>query len=804
MAQLNAHIPLYLKHRPQTLDKLVGQQAVTRTLTNAIENSRLTHAYLFTGPRGTGKTSSARILAKSLNCAAFDKPTPTPCLKCDSCVEIARGTSPAVLEIDAASNNSVDDARTLIERAPLVAVGGRHKVYIIDECHMLSKEAFNALLKTIEDPPPNVVFILATTEEHKVLPTIISRCQRLMFRLARMEDLAAHLRSVANQENIEIEESAIQYIARRSGGGLRDALGLLDQASLLGSPGKPVVMQELLALLGALHEDVLLSISNSILQRDGHQMLSSIAALLDEGREPAVIAQELSRHFLNLVKVSYLDDPGAVTSDMVLGSAPYIAGVAEQAPKFQRAELAIILQALDELEQTCRRTSQPAMHLEIGMISICHRRDFTIIQELEERVRSLESGSATGAGDAAQNRAAAPRTVPPPVRPPAPTQPAAAQPAPTQPAPTQPAPTQSSPAQPAPTQPAPANLAPPSAPASPPISVPTETAPDTPPGQRTEYASTPQDTQPSEGSENANEPRHYSEPEFDDTNDREPDGATYIESVAVIPDEPAPPRAVPTQSTAASAPPSKINTAGGAASGDSDDAQSETGEDLEHIWSSMLSLLQQRNLPTHSMASTHGFPLSITQQALEVGTTKELFQKGLEQRSQHLQAAAQAVTGRALAIRVRLVSPELGAPAKQKPRQASTPSQRRPAGSEDDADDVGEPGASVSSSERSSTNIGSLDSTVVGSKPQSPSSAATAAASFGANHADSTGDSATNSATNNSELSSAGQSRPNVTKASNANANENDPQVEHDSTTIKEAYKLFEGPGSRLVQKPNA
>ncbi|HNH75248.1 MAG TPA: DNA polymerase III subunit gamma/tau, partial [Candidatus Obscuribacter sp.] len=234
---MEPYLPLYLRHRPQTLTQLVGQRSVVKTLTNAIDNDRIAHAYLFTGPRGTGKTSSARILAKSLNCEKG--PTAEPCMVCPMCVEIKQGISPAVLEIDAASNNSVDDARVLIERAPLVAQGGRFKLYIIDECHMLTKEAFNALLKTIEEPPPKVIFVLATTEEHKVPPTIISRCQRLMFRLVNHEDLTKHLRNVADQEDIHIEDSALELIARRSGGGLRDAMGLLDQASLLATKEKP-------------------------------------------------------------------------------------------------------------------------------------------------------------------------------------------------------------------------------------------------------------------------------------------------------------------------------------------------------------------------------------------------------------------------------------------------------------------------------------------------------------------------------------------------------------------------------------
>ena len=175
---LSQYQPLFLKYRPQAISELVGQQQIAVTLTNAIKYERVSHAYLFTGPRGTGKTSAARIFAKSLNCELG--PTAEPCQKCTSCVEIKQGISPSVFEIDAASNNSVDDARLLIERAPLSACGGRFKLYIIDECHMLTKEAFNALLKTIEEPPANVIFILATTEEHKVLPTIVSRCQKLI------------------------------------------------------------------------------------------------------------------------------------------------------------------------------------------------------------------------------------------------------------------------------------------------------------------------------------------------------------------------------------------------------------------------------------------------------------------------------------------------------------------------------------------------------------------------------------------------------------------------------------------------
>ncbi len=389
------HEPLYLKYRPQSLSELVGQEGVKRTLLNAIDHNRLTHAYLFTGPRGTGKTSTARILAKSLNCKKEGRPTAEPCQTCSCCVEITRGSSPAVFEIDAASNNSVDDARVLIERAPLKAVGGDFKVYIIDECHMLTKEAFNALLKTIEQPPEGVVFILATTEEHKVLPTIVSRCQRLMFKLINQNDLCNHLTRVASQEEIEIETEAIQLIARRSGGGLRDALSNLDQASLLSSPGNKASVSDLLRLLGALHEDVLLSISKQIAARDGQAVIDSVNQLLAEGREPQVVLQELSMHFLSLMKASYLKDPDSLAS-VVLGSESYIEELAAQASLFERSELSQIVEMLDRLEQTTRRSSQPAMHLEIGLLSICHRHDIYLLKDLLSRIEQLEERLAGG------------------------------------------------------------------------------------------------------------------------------------------------------------------------------------------------------------------------------------------------------------------------------------------------------------------------------------------------------------------------------------------------------------------------
>ncbi|NEZ54825.1 DNA polymerase III subunit gamma/tau, partial [Adonisia turfae] len=224
-----AYEPLHHKYRPQTFAQLVGQGAIATTLSNALQQNRIAPAYLFCGPRGTGKTSSARILAKSLNCLSSEVPTSAPCGQCQVCREITVGASLDIVEIDAASNTGVDNIRELIERAQFAPVQCRHKLYVLDEVHMLSTAAFNALLKTLEEPPPHVVFVLATTDPQRVLPTIISRCQRFDFRRIPLDAMVQHLDYIAQQEAIAIAPDALQLVAQLSQGGLRDAESLLDQ-----------------------------------------------------------------------------------------------------------------------------------------------------------------------------------------------------------------------------------------------------------------------------------------------------------------------------------------------------------------------------------------------------------------------------------------------------------------------------------------------------------------------------------------------------------------------------------------------
>jgi len=288
--------PLHHKYRPQTFADLVGQEAIATTLTNAIVTQRIAPAYLFTGPRGTGKTSSARILAKSLNCLSSNQPTPTPCGKCEVCRAIARGSALDVIEIDAASNTGVDNIREIIERSQFAPVQCRYKVYAIDECHMLSTAAFNALLKTLEEPPERVIFILATTDPQRVLPTIISRCQRFDYRRIPLESMVTHLKIIASKENIDIDHEAITLVAQIANGGLRDAQSLLDQLSLLSGQVTP---ERVWDLVGSVAERDLLALLRAIASDQAAVVIEQSRQLMNRGREPLIILQNLAGFYLN-------------------------------------------------------------------------------------------------------------------------------------------------------------------------------------------------------------------------------------------------------------------------------------------------------------------------------------------------------------------------------------------------------------------------------------------------------------------------------------------------------------------------
>jgi DNA polymerase-3 subunit gamma/tau len=284
---------LYRRHRPASFDQVVGQRHVVRTLSNAIEADKVHHAYLFVGSRGTGKTSMAKILAASLNCE-HGGPTLTPCGKCESCRSIQAGTSVDVIEMDAASNRSVDDIRSLRDRVAFAPAAGRWKVYILDEAHMLTKEAWNAFLKTLEEPPPNTVFILATTEAHKVMPTIADRCQRFDFQRPSIEQLTEVLDRVAASESIQVEPAAISMIARSAGGSFRDALGTLDQ--LLAYSADAIAIDDVLELLGAPDADLLFGVVDGVIAEDPRSVLETVESVARSGRDPSRFARDLLGH----------------------------------------------------------------------------------------------------------------------------------------------------------------------------------------------------------------------------------------------------------------------------------------------------------------------------------------------------------------------------------------------------------------------------------------------------------------------------------------------------------------------------
>jgi DNA polymerase-3 subunit gamma/tau len=369
------------KFRPQVFEDVVGQKPIVQTLQNAIQMDRIGHAYLFSGPRGVGKTTTARILAKGLNC--IQGPTITPCNECPSCLEISSGKSIDVFEIDAASNTGVDNIRELRESAKYAAARSRYKIFIIDEVHMLSTSAFNALLKILEEPPSHVVFIMATTERHKVPATILSRCQQFVFRMISPAEIQAHLRQIADREGIKIDDRALSYIVKASEGSMRDAQSLLDQ--IISFSGQDVVDEDVRDVLGFIPSEVLERTLDALADRNSKALLENVGIVVEQGLN----LQQYIREFIGKVRDLLILKLGL--EEKILGNAEEKRALAERAGRFSEQDLIRFFDMLLRLENELRWTSQARFHLELGLVKLARVGHVRDIEEVLREIRGTDA-----------------------------------------------------------------------------------------------------------------------------------------------------------------------------------------------------------------------------------------------------------------------------------------------------------------------------------------------------------------------------------------------------------------------------
>lgn len=370
---------LYRKYRPQVFSDVIGQSHITETLKNQIKSGRISHAYLFTGSRGTGKTTCAKIFARAVNCA--EPNDGSPCGKCDVCVSLADSSNIDIMEIDAASNNKVDEIREIREKVKFLPVKGKYKVYIIDEVHMLTDSAFNALLKTLEEPPAHVIFILATTEVHKLPATILSRCQRFDFRLVSVDELTAHLKNVYDKEGRKYEEEAVAYIARAAEGSVRDCLSIADMC--LNYAGEKLTYNDVLSVLGAADKGKIRELFAKIAGGDIGGIFKSIDELASSGKAMSLIAKELTKYARDLLVLKTADE------SLLTDTKENIARMKEEIGNYSAELLISVIRIFSEIDAELRYSVSPRIVLETAAVraSRLQTDDFTA---LAERVRRLE------------------------------------------------------------------------------------------------------------------------------------------------------------------------------------------------------------------------------------------------------------------------------------------------------------------------------------------------------------------------------------------------------------------------------
>lgn len=377
------YLALYRKYRPRTFEEVVGQDHIVKTLINQIKLDKISHAYLFCGSRGTGKTSTAKIFAKAINC--LNSKNGSPCLECENCKALD-GTNIDVLEIDAASNNGVDEIRELREKVKYPPVVGKYKVYIIDEVHMLSTSAFNALLKTLEEPPAHTAFILATTEVHKLPATILSRCLRFDFKLISLEDLSGLLRRVLTEENVKFDEQAINIIARAGEGAVRDTLSIADRC--VSFAGDELTYQKVLSVLGVSQREVLINITEHLLNKNVGEALVELDKVLSSGKSPLVFSSDLISYFRDLLLVFTLQDK---SREIVVVKDDIYEKMRTQATKEHYAVIIKAIEILSEIEQELRYSVQPRIVLETAVVKIIADANLEQrVEKLEEFVKNLK------------------------------------------------------------------------------------------------------------------------------------------------------------------------------------------------------------------------------------------------------------------------------------------------------------------------------------------------------------------------------------------------------------------------------